>query len=186
MYSTKARFPFDASPRPDRGHDTNGPVVSTMTGEFRNPPALRVVVTGTASDAHTWNLIYLQLLLEETGHAVTNLGPCVKDEILLARCRQAVPDLIVFSTVNGHGRQDGERIITLIRDAPDLQDVPVVIGGMLGVAGPDGNAAAQSLLDAGFDAVFGAQADIDRFLSFLHTLSAHRERRIASAATALR
>ncbi|WP_107059379.1 cobalamin B12-binding domain-containing protein [Streptomyces sp. NRRL F-5126] len=139
--------------------------------------ALRVVVTSTASDAHSWNLIYLQLRLEEAGHVVTNFGPCVNDQSLLARCRQVVPDLIVFSTVNGHGRQDGERIIRLIRNAPDLQGLPVVIGGMLGVAGPDGNAAALSLQGAGFDAVFGPQGDIDRFLEFVRELSADRARR---------
>ena len=36
-----------------------------------------VVVSGLASDAHTWNLVYLQLVLEEMGHRVTNLGACV-------------------------------------------------------------------------------------------------------------
>jgi methylaspartate mutase sigma subunit len=147
---------------------------------------MHVVVTSTASDAHTWNLVYLQLLLEEQGHAVTNFGPCVKDHTLLAQCRQAGPDLIVFSTVNGHGRQDGSRIIKLLRDAPDLQGVPVVIGGMLGVTGPDENAAARMLMDAGFDAVFDPADDTDRFLSFVSSLSAHRERRPAYATTALR
>src|SRR5436853_235982 len=31
-----------------------------------------VVVSGTASDSHTWNLVYLQLLLEELGRRVHN------------------------------------------------------------------------------------------------------------------
>ena len=161
-------------------------MTAMMIGEARTPPALRVVVTSTASDAHTWNLIYLQLLLEEAGHDVTNFGPCVGDGILLARCRETAPDLIVFSTVNGHGRQDGSRIIKLLRATPDLRSVPVVIGGMLGLAGPGHNADAQTLIDAGFDAVFGSGNDLDRFLSFVRTLSAQRERRPAYAATALR
>lgn len=192
MYIEKVILPSDSPPRPDRGPDADAgrrtPAGYATFGEQRTPSALRIVVTSTASDAHTWNLIYLQLLLEEAGHVVTNFGPCVADEVLLTRCRQQIPDLIVFSTVNGHGRQDGARIIKLLRGgAPDLRGVPVVIGGMLGVAGPDGNAAAQALTDAGFDAVFGSRTDdIEAFLSFVGTVSAHRARPAARAATALR
>jgi methylaspartate mutase sigma subunit len=128
----------------------------------------------------------MQLLLEEAGHTVTNFGPCVKDEILLARCRRLVPDLIVFSTLNGHGRQDGERVIRQLRDDPRLREVPVVIGGMLGVTGPDGNVAARALMDAGFDAAYSSRLDIDEFLAFVSTVAASRERRTARAAAAVR
>ncbi|MGQ4416103.1 methylaspartate mutase, partial [Streptomyces sp. SAS_269] len=34
-----------------------------------------VVVSSLASDAHTWNLVFLQLLIEESGFDVVNLGP---------------------------------------------------------------------------------------------------------------
>jgi methylaspartate mutase sigma subunit len=191
MYVNNVRLPFDAPHRPDRGPDAPRGRQTPTTGAAAIDTAptsqsLRMVVAGTASDAHTWNLIYLQLLLEEAGHLVTNFGPCVKDEILLTRCRRTMPDLVVLSTVNGHGRQDGARIIKLLRDAPDLRGVPVVIGGMLGLAGPEGSAAARTLLDAGFDAVFGAHADIGRFLSFVDALSARRGERTAHAAAVLR
>ena len=55
----------------------------------RRPPG--VIVTGTASDAHTWNLVFLQLMLEELGHDVDNLGPCVPDEELLGPSAEQRP-----------------------------------------------------------------------------------------------
>ncbi|MFD0586215.1 hypothetical protein [Dactylosporangium darangshiense] len=52
---------------------------------------LEVIVTTVSSDAHTWNLVYLQLLLEELGCRVTNLGACTPDETILRECRLRRP-----------------------------------------------------------------------------------------------
>ncbi|MER7186269.1 cobalamin-dependent protein, partial [Streptomyces hyaluromycini] len=89
------------------------------------------VVSGLSSDAHTWNLVYLQLLLEESGYRVVNLGACVPDAELAARCRRARPELIALGSVNGHAGQDGPRAVAAIRAQPGLVTVPVVIGGLL-------------------------------------------------------
>ena len=134
-------------------------------------PDLKVVVTTMASDSHTWNLIFLQLLLEELGHRVTNLGPCVPDGILLAECRRREPDLIVLSSVNGHGFDDGLRVLAGLRSCPELQRTPVVIGGKLGIAGAqDGTARSQALRAAGCDAVFEGGGSVDAFLGYLTEL----------------
>src|SRR6476661_5697161 len=93
------------------------------------------VVTSTVSDSHTWNLIYLQLVLEEIGFDVTNLGACVPDDLLVGECRWIRPELIVVSSVNGHGLVDGRRLIGRLRAAPELAATPVVIGGKLGITG---------------------------------------------------
>ena len=114
---------------------------------------MRCVVSGLSSDAHTWNLVYIQLVLEELGHDVINMGACVPDQELIAHCRTARPDLIVFSSVNGHGFADGMRVIASLRDAPELVATPVVIGGKLDTVGGDPTIADQ-LLAAGFDAVY--------------------------------
>ncbi|MFI7672191.1 cobalamin B12-binding domain-containing protein [Actinophytocola sp. NPDC049390] len=121
-----------------------------------SPPqvGLTVLVSSVASDAHTWNLVYLQLLLEEFGHRVVNLGACVPDDLLVAECLRVRPDLVVLSTVNGHGRQDGRRVIGRLRACPELVATPVVIGGKLGIDGPRAQDHRAALLDAGFDAVF--------------------------------
>lgn len=132
---------------------------------------LTVVVSSVASDSHTWNLVYLQLVLEELGHTVLNLGACVPDQLLLDECLEVRPDLVVISTVNGHGFIDGRRLIGRIRAVPELAETPVVIGGMLGIAGPDGRQSHDLLLDAGFTAVFDDGARIPAFEAFLNRLT---------------
>jgi methylaspartate mutase sigma subunit len=123
-------------------------------GDVRTGRRLSVVVTSVASDAHTWNLVFLELALEELGHRVLNLGACVPDQLLIDECRRLRPDLVVVSSVNGHGFQDGIRLIGKFRAHPELAGTPVVIGGKLGIAGPAGQPAREQLRSAGFDAVF--------------------------------
>ncbi|MFC5286573.1 cobalamin B12-binding domain-containing protein [Actinokineospora guangxiensis] len=127
---------------------------------------LTVVVSSTSSDSHTWNLVFLQLLIEELGHEVANLGACVPPALLAAECAARRPDLVVLSTVNGHGCQDGPAALAALRAQPATAAVPVVIGGKLGVRGRD-TAAADDLLAAGFAAVFDGPAEVTRFRAFL-------------------
>ncbi|MFJ9770749.1 cobalamin B12-binding domain-containing protein [Kitasatospora sp. NPDC101157] len=115
---------------------------------------LSTLVSGVVSDAHTWNLVFLQLYLEELGHTVANLGPCVPPELLADECVRRRPDLVVLSSVNGHGFQDGARMIRELRSRPELAALPVVIGGKLGTAGVADRERSAALMDAGFTAVF--------------------------------
>ena len=131
---------------------------------------LTVVLTGVLSDSHTWNLVFLQLLIEEHGHRVINLGPCVPPDLLVAECQVVDPDLVVVSTVNGHGAADGLSTITALRAEPRLIDTPVVIGGKLGVDGATAPTELAGLRDAGFTAVFGDGDDLSAFASLLTSL----------------
>jgi methylaspartate mutase sigma subunit len=132
-----------------------------------------VVVSGLASDAHTWNLVYLQLLIEELGYHVVNLGPCVPDGVLVETCRKIDPALIVLGSVNGHGRTDGLRVVARLRDCPELVATPMVIGGKLTVSDEDASLFAPELLDAGFDAVFPDRSSHpSEFTAFVSALPA--------------
>ncbi|MGW2387121.1 cobalamin B12-binding domain-containing protein [Streptomyces lincolnensis] len=113
-----------------------------------------VLVTGTSSDAHTWNLVYLQLLLEEWGHDVTNLGPCAPDDLVLGAALEHRPALLVVSSVNGHGHQDGLRLVRRLRSHPELAATTMVIGGKLGTDGLRNVGQVRRLLEAGYDRVF--------------------------------
>lgn len=127
-----------------------------------------VVVTTVASDAHTWNLVFLQLLLNELGYHVINLGPCVPDDVLVQECLAIRPDLLVVSTVNGHGFQDGMRVIGRLREHGQLAATPAVIGGKLGVTDDDAEGHGRELMAAGFDAVFADGADpVSAFRNFI-------------------
>lgn len=119
---------------------------------------LRVVLSSVSSDAHTWNLVFLQLLLEFMGHEVRNLGACTPDELIVETCAAERPDLLVISSVNGHGNIDGERMIRKLRADPRLCDLPVAIGGKLGIVGADNVQHVERLLGAGFTAVFEASS----------------------------
>ncbi|MBQ0911044.1 cobalamin B12-binding domain-containing protein [Streptomyces sp. RM99] len=150
-------------PRSAPGEPSTAPDTSGTSGT-----AGTVVVTTVASDSHTWNLVFLQLLLEERGYRVINLGPCVPDSLLLSECLRHDPALVVVSSVNGHGHVDGLRLARTLRGHPDLATVPVVIGGKLGVSASAAERGRQAaaLLEAGFDAVFddGQEDDLRRYL----------------------
>jgi N-dimethylarginine dimethylaminohydrolase/methylmalonyl-CoA mutase cobalamin-binding subunit len=144
-----------------------------VTVEPVPPPAaagLSVVVTSVASDSHNWNLVYLQRALTELGHRVLNLGPCVPEELLVSECLRVRPDLVVVSSVNGHGLIDGMSLIGLIRACPELAGTPVVIGGKLGIAGPAGLGSRNRLRAAGFDAVFEDDSGMAAFRRFTERL----------------
>lgn len=154
--------------------DRAGNIYSGVTALRQRSAAggLSVVVTTVSSDSHTWNLVYLQLALEELGHRVLNLGACVPDELVVAECRRARPDLIVVSSVNGHGSRDGMRLIGRIRACPELTDKPVVIGGKLGIVGPGGHRSRDQLRAAGYDEVFEEGTGMAAFEALLDRLTA--------------
>jgi methylaspartate mutase sigma subunit len=129
-----------------------------------------VVVTSMASDSHTWNLVYLQLLIEELGYDVANLGPCVPDDILVSECQALSPEMVVISSVNGHGYQDGLRVIGRLRSCEQLTTTPVVIGGMLGISAEDNVRYFDELLSAGFNHVFEGSASTAGFRTFVGAL----------------
>lgn len=119
----------------------------------------RILLSTTSSDSHTWNLVFLQLLLEECGHEVVNLGPCVPDDLLVETARSCRPSAVVISTVNGHGRIDGARLARAVRRDPGIAQLPMVIGGKLGIEGTSSDDEVSRLLEAGFDAVLTGDVD---------------------------
>ncbi|WP_231904942.1 cobalamin B12-binding domain-containing protein [Streptantibioticus cattleyicolor] len=127
----------------------------------------RYIVSSVSSDAHMWNLVFLQLLLEERGGEVVNLGACVPDDVILEECRRVRPDVLVISTVNGHGHLDGLRLIRRLRQDPELGELRVVIGGKLGIRGAENAGFSGELIEGGFDGVFEADAGLQAFEDFL-------------------
>ena len=151
-----------ASPGPG---NSSAPVRAVGAGD------LTVVVTSVSSDSHTWNLVVLQLVLEELGHRVHNLGACVPDDLVVSEGVRLQPDLIVVSSVNGHGFHDGLRLIGQVRRRPVLARTPIVIGGKLGIAGPGSDRSRAQLISAGFGAVFEDGAGLTAFRSFVGQLT---------------
>lgn len=136
-----------------------------------------VILSTVSSDSHTWNLVFLQLLLEEIGCTVINLGACVPDDIIIESVRLHTPDALVISSVNGHGHIDGARLISRLRAdlEPAVADVPAVIGGKLGINGVADDQIAGKLLAAGFNAVFTDSADLSQFTQAMARLAPRHE-----------
>ncbi|MDG4864224.1 cobalamin-dependent protein [Streptomyces sp. T-3] len=135
-----------------------------------HPQALDVVVTGSSSDAHTWNLVFLQLLLEDLGHRVVNLGPCAPDELVVDKCRDLAPDLLVVSSVNGHGFNDARSLLRALRADDANATLPVVVGGKLGIGLEGREEKVQALIEAGCDAVFDESIALASFEAFVGAL----------------
>jgi len=148
-------------------------VISAAPGRRR----LKILISSVPSDSHIWNLVALQILMEDMGHEVVNLGPCVPTELLMRSCRDEWPDCVVISSINGCGHVDGARVITALRADAELAGLTVVIGGKLGVRGDADADWHEELVGLGFDAVFpvGAGDDGNAVRAFRDFLIRHVE-----------
>ncbi len=118
-----------------------------------------VVLSSVACDSHTWNLVYLQLRLEELGCDVVNLGACTPDALVAEALQTHRPDLLVVSSVNGHGAMDATRLLAELRGRGLLDATRAVVGGKLSVAGALAVPARDALLAAGAHEVLGEDAE---------------------------
>jgi|SRR5690242_17282320 len=128
---------------------------------------MKVVLSSIPSDSHTWNLMYMQLLLEEMGYEVVNLGSCTPVEDIISGVRDHQPDALVISTVNGHGMAEGAKITGQLHSLGLADDVPKLIGGNLATTGsltPE----QVSCLRASFDGVFTGERAVDDFIAFMN------------------
>ncbi|MFJ4685160.1 cobalamin B12-binding domain-containing protein [Streptomyces sp. NPDC088789] len=140
-------------------------VAPSPRGERTGGGALTFVLCTVPSDSHMWNLVALQLLIEEMGHRVVNLGACTAVPTLIGTCRAERPDCVVVSTVNGLGSIDGAALITALRAEPDLAGLPVVIGGKLGLGGTRDSDPTAELRRLGYDGVFPVGASAEEALA---------------------
>lgn len=116
------------------------------------------IVATTPDDSHVWNLIGVQLKLEERGFHVHNLGACTPPETVAEAVRDLRPDLLVISTVNGHGSIS----VPLIMQALELYQLnrttKIVVGGLLTTDQASADRATRELNAAGCAGVFSGEA----------------------------
>lgn len=128
----------------------------------------RCLLSTTRSDSHMWNLIFLQAFLEERGFQVVNLGICTPVSHVIAALKNEAFDILVISTLNGHGMAEGTDLVHEIRRRhPTL---PCVIGGMLTTRPSDEPAASAHLLAAGYDRVYSRGDDASAFGAYIDAL----------------
>jgi methylmalonyl-CoA mutase cobalamin-binding subunit len=131
------------------------------------PASKRAVIATVQSDSHMWNLVYIELVLRENGWDVNNLGACTPTELVVETCLAQRPDMLVVSTVNGHGHIGGRKLIGELRSQPELEYLPVVIGGKLGTLGAENSVFVEPLIAAGFSVVFMESEGLQSFSRFI-------------------
>jgi methylaspartate mutase sigma subunit len=100
------------------------------------------------------------------GHEVVNLGPCPPEASVIHACRQVRPELVVFSTTNGHGRLEAPALVRRIRECHDIVSPWTAIGGKIDCVGGS-TATTGELLAAGFDAVFPESDGLVPFIEWV-------------------
>ncbi|WP_400193671.1 cobalamin B12-binding domain-containing protein [Hymenobacter sp. B81] len=138
-----------------------------------------ILLTTVPSDAHNWNLIFMQLLLEESGFTVVNLGPCVPPALLAEAGRAHQPDAVVVSTINGHGFIEGKALIEEARREPALAETPFFIGGKLSTDATLSHLYALELEQAGYFKAFGSDAALQEFAHYLEQIRARAQERVS-------
>jgi methylaspartate mutase sigma subunit len=125
------------------------------------------ILTTIPSDAHSWNLVFMQMFLEERGCRVINLGTCVPFQQVIDSCVQENPALVVVSTTNGHGYMEGADLARLLGRLDNRSRMKLVVGGKLGVDQAQDSEYAEILSNAGFDAVFHGATALDDFVALM-------------------
>jgi methylaspartate mutase sigma subunit len=132
---------------------------------------MKVLLTSTPSDSHTWNLVYMQMLIQEMGHEVVNLGACTPIEEIEAGLHKHRPDAVVVSTVNGHGVMEGMKISGRLNESKPGQSVIKLIGGKLDTTGAPSGEQIHALRESGFDGVFIGEEALTEFMAFMNVRS---------------
>ncbi|MZE54271.1 methylmalonyl-CoA mutase [Streptomyces sp. SID5770] len=128
----------------------------------------RALIGTIASDSHTWNLIFIDLLLKELGFHTMNLGPCTPLSLFLSSFVNFKPDMIIVSSVNGHARSQAPEIAAKLKLIGATSRL--VAGGKLST-GPEGNIEIRNELQlAGFHAVFFTDDSIGEFTKYAESI----------------
>ena len=142
------------------------------------PTALLATI---ASDSHSWNLVFMEILLTENGFDVINLGPCTPIKLIAEKIEAFSFDLLVVSTVNGHGTIEASNIFKAL-DATTAP--PAIIGGKLDTQSSTTPCAVRlKLLECGFDEVFEDRREdvFDAFQVYLSKVTRRKAQQTASS-----
>ena len=156
-----------------------------LTIGFGMPKAL---IIGSPSDAHTWNLFYLKLFIEECSISTHVLGGCTHLDDISATVASQPWDLIVISSLNGHFFHESKAIMDIIQATLDncAQPKPwIIAGGKLDTQNRSHDLMERVLLKQGYDKLFFRPDAMNHFRTFCKTLvdqkkADHKENNICS------
>jgi methylaspartate mutase sigma subunit len=143
------------------------------------------LLTTVPSDSHSWNLVFMEFLLNDLGYKVENLGPNTPMDEVVSRLNRNGSAIVVVSTVNGHGYLEGAELARRIRAETDHSE-GLYIGGKICTENDPQTIArhSETLRTAGFDEVFDDSV-ANSFDAFQELVTAqlypthHLEKRVA-------
>lgn len=138
-----------------------------MNANIRQSAPPTAIVATTPDDSHSWNLVGVELRLAERGFVVDNLGPCTPEDLVAERIRDRRPDLVVFSSVNGHGALSLLPVLETLELYQVKRAAPIVAGGLLTTDPATLSQARSRLVEAGVAAVFSGSDAWTSFDAFL-------------------
>lgn len=127
----------------------------------------KCLLSSVESDSHMWNLVYMQLFIEEQGMDVYNMGCCVPSQNIISEIVKQQPELVVISSVNGHGYVQGLELIKALNKSNPHINSKIVIGGKLSTSESDNQRISQSLVNEGYDDVFVGDRSVSKFKQFM-------------------
>ena len=133
---------------------------------------MKAIIGTIPSDSHSWNLVFMQMLLQEENIDAQVLGICTPYEAYARAIQTHRPQLIVVSSINGHGFSQGQDIPAFIRGQAREPLPPIVIGGKLVTGNDFDRSKEQALLRAGFDKVYWSDSSITEFIAYVRGIHA--------------
>lgn len=110
----------------------------------------KTIVTGViGADVHAVGNKIIAYALEKEGFNVVNLGVMVSQEEYIAAAIETAADLILVSSLYGHGEIDCQGLREKCDEA-GLKDIPLLAGGNLVVGKQDFAQVERRFLDMGF------------------------------------
>ncbi|MDV8022647.1 cobalamin B12-binding domain-containing protein [Rhodococcus sp. IEGM 1330] len=132
-----------------------------------HPVSRRVLIVTTPSDVHSWNLVFLSLVVRDAGMSCRIVGPASQLDEIVVGAEEFAPDVVLVSTINGHGEFEAADVLNALREVCDPH-VPVLIGGILGVSHELRSSRRSALLSMGYTEVFeGADLTVGKVRSEL-------------------
>ncbi len=136
-----------------------------------------ILLATLPSDAHSWNLLFVHMLLAEHGLALDNLGVCTPLPVLLRACVQRHPRVVLISATNGHHAVEGMLLAQHIHETLGSSRPALALAGDL--TSPGRGHGFQDLLAAGFDAVFCGSHAVPKLLDFCQQHALQPSQRLA-------
>ena len=120
----------------------------------------KTIVMGViGADAHAVGNKIIAFALQEAGYKVVNLGVMVSQEEYINAAIETKADLILVSSLYGHGEIDCSGLREKLEEA-GLHDIPLFAGGNLVVGKQDFVDVEKRFKDMGFNCVYPPGTDI--------------------------